>query len=337
MVELLIGNKNMNLSLKLKLFTAILIGLCFSVSIAELERFEHPAKADGSLSVLVVGDWGRKGNYNQSQVALQMGKTGEKSDIDFIISTGDNFYEDGLTGVDDPAFEESFSNIYTAPSLQKQWYTVLGNHDYRGDVLAQINPILTKKDRRWLCLRSYILNAEIVEFFFVDTTPFRDKYFTETDHTYDWRGVLPRKEYLSNLLKDVDSALSESSARWKIVVGHHTMRSAGKHGDTVELVAKLLPILQANNVDLYINGHDHCLQHISSPDSPLQFLTSGGGSKAWRGDVSWWDPKEMKLYYDGQGFMTLQITLNEIDVVFYDIIGNVLHKWSVTKQVYAAE
>ena len=24
--------------------------------------------------------------------------------------------------------------------------------------------------------------------------------------------------------------------------------------------------LQANNVDFYINGHDHCLEHISSPD-----------------------------------------------------------------------
>ena len=43
-------------------------------------------------------------------------------DIDFVISTGDNFYEDGLTGVSDPAFNESFINIYTASSLQKQWY-----------------------------------------------------------------------------------------------------------------------------------------------------------------------------------------------------------------------
>lgn len=51
-----------------------------------------------------------------------MGITGEKLDVDFIVSTGDNFYEDGLTGVDDPAFIESFINIYTAPSLQKQWY-----------------------------------------------------------------------------------------------------------------------------------------------------------------------------------------------------------------------
>ena len=51
-----------------------------------------------------------------------MGVVGEKLDIDFVISTGDNFYEDGLTGVSDPAFNESFINIYTASSLQKQWY-----------------------------------------------------------------------------------------------------------------------------------------------------------------------------------------------------------------------
>ena len=51
-----------------------------------------------------------------------MGVVGEKLDIDFVISTGDNFYEDGLTGVSDPAFNESFINIYTTSSLQKQWY-----------------------------------------------------------------------------------------------------------------------------------------------------------------------------------------------------------------------
>lgn len=51
-----------------------------------------------------------------------MGIVGEKLDVDFVISTGDNFYDEGLTGVDDPAFDESFTDIYTAPSLQKQWY-----------------------------------------------------------------------------------------------------------------------------------------------------------------------------------------------------------------------
>ncbi|KAK3019637.1 hypothetical protein RJ639_004999, partial [Escallonia herrerae] len=198
---------------------------------------------------------------------LQMGIIAEKINIDFIISTGDNFYENGLTDARDPAFDESFSNIYSALSLQKQWYSVLGNHDYRGDVLAQLSSILTQRDSRWLCMRSYIVNAEIAEFFFVDTSPFQDKYFTTTEgHTYDWRGVLPRNDYLSKVLMDVDSGLKKSTAKWKIVVGHHTIQSAGQHGNTQELVDQLLPILQENNVDLYVNGHDHCLQHISSPD-----------------------------------------------------------------------
>ncbi|KAF5750071.1 purple acid phosphatase 8-like isoform X1 [Tripterygium wilfordii] len=314
------------------------IWLCFicSSAAAELQRFEHRIiKEDGSLSFLVVGDWGRRGLYNQSKVAQQMGVIGEKLDIDFVISTGDNFYEDGLTGVDDPAFHESFTNIYTAPSLQKQWYTVLGNHDYRGDVEAQLSPSQRKKDKRWLCFRSFIINAEIVEFIFVDTTPFVDEYFTNPgDQTYDWKGLSPsRQAYLSNLSKDVDSALKKSTAKWKIVVGHHTIKSAGEHGVTKELEAQLLPILQANNVDMYINGHDHCLEHITSTESQIQFLTSGGGSKAWRGNVRWWNPKELKLYYDGQGFMTLQMTLNKADIVFYDVFGNTLHKWSISKKL----
>lgn len=52
-----------------------------------------------------------------------MGRVGEKLDIDFVVSTGDNFYDDGLTGVHDTAFEESFTKIYTAKSLQKPWYS----------------------------------------------------------------------------------------------------------------------------------------------------------------------------------------------------------------------
>ncbi|GMY18131.1 purple acid phosphatase 17-like [Fagus crenata] len=312
--------------------------LCISLvlsSFADLQRFEHPAKGEGQLSFLVVGDWGRRGFYNQSEVALQMGKIGEKLDIDFVISTGDNFYDNGLEGVNDPAFEESFSKIYTAKSLQKQWYSVLGNHDYRGDVAAQLSPILQKIDSRWLCQRSFILNAEIVEFFFVDTTPFVDDYFAETEHKYDWRVVSPRTTYLANLLEDLESALRESTSKWKIVVGHHAIRSVGHHGDTPELIKYILPILKANNVDLYINGHDHCLEHIVTTDSPIQLLTSGAGSKAWRGDVKNFNHDIVKFFYDGQGFMSLQLTQPEALIVFHDVFGKELHKFVVSKQLYS--
>jgi len=58
-----------------------------------------------------------------------MGKIGEKIDLDFVVSTGDNFYDNGLFSEHDPNFEQSFSNIYTAPSLQKQWYS--GNNSFK--------------------------------------------------------------------------------------------------------------------------------------------------------------------------------------------------------------
>ncbi|KAE9610555.1 hypothetical protein Lal_00029744 [Lupinus albus] len=319
------------------IFITFFFCLLVAPSIAELQRFKHNQKANRPLNFLVIGDWGRKGTYNQTLVAKQMGILGEKQDIDFVINVGDNFYEDGLTGVDDPAFYESFVNIYTAPSLQKTWYSVLGNHDYRGVVEAQLSPILREKDSRWVCLRSFILNAGIVEFFFVDTTPFKDDYFDDPeDHTYDWNGVIPREAYLSNLLKDVDSALAQSDATWKIVVGHHTIKTAGHHGNTVELEEQLLPILKANNVDAYINGHDHCLEHIVDSESGIHYLTSGGGSKAWRGDIKPWKPEELKLYYDGQGFMSVQITKNKADIVFYDVFGKVLHTSSIPKDLNPA-
>ncbi|CAN7002906.1 unnamed protein product [Brassica oleracea var. botrytis] len=322
--------------------------LCIFIngSFSKLERLGHPVtKSDGSLDILVFGDWGRKGGFNQSLVAHQMGIVGEQLDIDFVISVGDNFYDDGLKGDTDTSFEASFSHIYTHPSLQKQWYSVLGNHDYRGNVSAQLSQVLTKRLEMVLsqifCLmlspRLIYTFFGMVEFFFVDTNPFVKKYFTDPeDHTYDWSNVLPRKKYIYNLLHDLDLEIKKSRATWKFVVGHHGIKTAGQHGVAQELVDQLLPILELkifleNKVDLYINGHDHCLQHIGS-EGEIQFLTSGGGSKAWRGDIQPWDPKELKLYYDGQGFMSLRITHSEVKFVFYDISGNVLHQSRLSKK-----
>lgn len=51
---------------------ATLCAIFLIPSCAELQRIEHPIKSDGSLSFLVVGDWGRRGLYNQSKVAFQV-------------------------------------------------------------------------------------------------------------------------------------------------------------------------------------------------------------------------------------------------------------------------
>ncbi len=78
----------------------------------------------------------------------------------------------------------------------------------------------------------------------------------------------------------VERALERSHATWKIVYGHHPIRSHGRYGDSEELALKLLPILRGR-ADLYLAGHEHDLQ-ILEPEDGLHFVISGAGGKSVR-------------------------------------------------------
>ena len=47
-------------------------------------------------------------------------------------------------------------------------------------------------------------------------------------------------------LEGIERKLRASKAGWKIVVGHHPPRSNGHHGNTIELLEALEPILQVD-------------------------------------------------------------------------------------------
>jgi tartrate-resistant acid phosphatase type 5 len=96
---------------------------------------------------MAIGDWGRNGEYDQTEVAKQMGLWGAAHPNDFVISVGDNFYPKGVISEQDPLWHYSFENIYTAHSLQCDWFSILGNHDYLTDPDAQIR--YSKISRRW--------------------------------------------------------------------------------------------------------------------------------------------------------------------------------------------
>jgi predicted MPP superfamily phosphohydrolase len=96
-------------------------------------------KENKAVHFLVVGDWGRNGQGDQQSVADWMGIAASQLNAKFVISTGDNFYCCGVASVDDPQWVSSFENVYRSHSFQIPWYVSLGNHDYQGNVQAQIN------------------------------------------------------------------------------------------------------------------------------------------------------------------------------------------------------
>ena len=103
---------------------------------ADIPTASEPGRSE--LTFLIFGDWGRGGEFHQSDVANQMGLAATKRRCRFIVSVGDNFYEKGVRSADDPQWKSSFEGVYTAPSLNVPWYAILGNHD-QPELIRAIN------------------------------------------------------------------------------------------------------------------------------------------------------------------------------------------------------
>ncbi len=252
------------------------------------------AEAGGpSLSFLAVGDWGREGAFHQSEVAMRMAESARELDARFVISVGDNFYENGVTGIDDPAWQKSFEAIYDAPSLQIPWHVALGNHDYRGNVQAQLDYTARsarwRLPARWYTYRELTPDGAAVDFFVTDTSPMISGYYQERPETTNVTG---ERANVPAQLAWLDEALGRSRAEWKIVIGHHPVyagvprgsrESRGSRaaelaaGSSPDLIAQLDPILQRHRVPLYLNGHNHDLQHTRR--GATHFVCTGAGSK----------------------------------------------------------
>lgn len=270
-----------------------------------------------ALPFVLIGDWGRHGKDNQTDVANQMGKTAAAMNSRFVVSMGDNFYENGVTGLDDPYWQTSFEDIYTADSLQTPWKIILGNHDYRGNVQAQLD--YSNHSKRWqLPARYYSVTEQLpdggkADFFYLDTSPFLSQY---RGTTTDISG-----QDTAAQLAWLDKALGTSTARWKIVIGHHPIYTAltGPGHDQPELMAHIDPILRAHKVKIYINGHDHTLQ--STTIYGVTYVTNGAGSATYEAGPA----GRNGFLSSNHGFMTCQLSSEKLDFSFVDMTGATLY------------
>ncbi len=247
------------------------------ISVAQAGQ-ESSAKNYSTIQFIVLGDWGRHGEEGQRRVARQMLELANSYEIDFIITTGDNFYNNGVESIDDSHWQESFEQIYLQPGLENlKWYPSLGNHDYRGDIKAQIT--YADKHSNWVLPANYYARTfkpegkTSVQFLFLDTNVLLQQYRDRPDVYYRINESTPAKQ-----LSWAYNTLRKSNARWKIVIGHHPIRSAGSHGDSSELNKALGNLLKQQKVSAYFAGHDHHLEHANTAGK-LQLFISGGGSR----------------------------------------------------------
>ncbi|WP_292082523.1 MULTISPECIES: metallophosphoesterase family protein [unclassified Brevundimonas] len=63
----------------------------------------------------------------------------------------------------------------------------------------------------------------------------------------------------------LDATLASSPARWNVALFHQPIYTCARPEDTEELKAAWKPIFDARNIDLVLQGHDHCYGRVSNP------------------------------------------------------------------------
>ncbi|NKB67565.1 MAG: hypothetical protein GKR89_10920 [Candidatus Latescibacteria bacterium] len=250
-------------------------------------------------------------------VAAAMNQFADSLGADAVLGLGDNFYPDGVEGVDDPQFATKFEDIYTRPALDIPFYMTLGNHDHAGNILAQVRYDLENRGSdRWRMPDFFyrfewdIDSQTKVELFAVDTQPLvRIEQSPEAQRQLDSLGVW----------------LRDSKAQWKILFGHIAPYSNGaEHGDNQILQQHLVPLMEQYQVDAGFFGHDHHLEALD-PVGGVHYFVSGAGSQTRT--MTW--GSNTRFATSSSGFIWAQITSDQFHVAIIKATGHVLWRGQV--------
>lgn len=275
------------------------------------------------LNFISLGDWGLV-NDDQAKVAIAVSDWATKSKITFLLSLGDNFYEDGVASDTDPQWQTTYQNVFAVPALQVPWYAILGNHDrHNGRGQGQIDFYKNKRDNRWV-MKDYYYDQVVpiagtnqtLHMVFIDTC-----ILTKSSNCWYPGQPLPEPQ-----LAWLNSTLAASTADWLFVIGHFPVFSGGEHGDSLILINSIKPMLDVYNVDAYLSGHDHTLQHLQS--GQVNYFVSGNGCK--RGEIMKKTPETLFGVVD-PGFMLHTIDNDVMTSSLVDLNGQTIYSFNQTR------
>jgi predicted phosphodiesterase len=203
--------------------------------------FETSA-ASGGVRVVLFGDSG-KGNTTQARMARRI----VRQEADLVLHTGDIVYSSG----EELKYNSRFFTPYAELLRHTPIYTSPGNHDlYTHGGLPYYNNFYLPTERSFDGSESHY------------SFDWGDAHFVSINSTQVTRPVADW----------VASDLAASDKRWKFAWFHHAVYSCGYHGSNANADSLLVPVFEAQGVDIVFTGHEHDYQrtHPIRADQPLQ-------------------------------------------------------------------
>jgi hypothetical protein len=247
-----------------------------------------PLKAAPGFSFLIASDLGPNGLRSHRATLSAMARTAEQIAPAFFIQLGDFFHQDGVSSVSDPRWQSLFEDRMREPSLQRTWYGILGNHEYRGNASSVLE--YSAQSPYWKIPSQYytfvvqVNDSVSVRFVFFDTTPLLSTYNGNARKYPE-----ATRQDVSRQLAWADSVLSSRTTTLTLAFGHHPLLDAGNFknfvpwstlpGSPLGLMEQLHALIVRHRVDFYFSGHRHNVQHLTDGKSQVQYLILPSGSQ----------------------------------------------------------
>jgi len=354
MTNYLLGNGAAKMAAAALLSSSLLVG-CVHTD----EKMSKTVSPE--VSILAFGDSGyftdKPIGSGLMPTANAMSEYCQSSNCDFALMAGDNIYPSGMSGLPGSNFDkEIVHNAFIKPFGELgggdddfKIYVTLGNHDWETSRIgaeAQVDFMETTDpfymDGIFYSVRPPSGKGEI-EVFVVDTTMLLAPIIIE-EYEIGEDGVpygsgefesagketaVPVTEAEKNQLKWFEEAISQSDAKWKIVLAHHPLwESTGSKADQAELLRKSLRPIVCEYADVYVAGHQHTLEvheDACGGEKPMLHVVSGAAGKTRTlhpNFIDWQSRMNPDLYNqwhlgDSWGFGVFDISGDELNVSMY--------------------
>jgi tartrate-resistant acid phosphatase type 5 len=267
-----------------------------------------------TVSFFAMGDWG-DGGAGQRAVAADLANivSEQTVPVNAMLLAGDNFYVH-LSGVDSPVWQNLFEKMYDPVRLNFPFYVSLGNHDYpEPKDTIELEYSAVHPESRWK------LPAHWYRVDFPADHPLVSLFVLDSN-----KDNLPPDQWAAQMAWLEGELSKPHDGVWTIAMAHHPLFSNGSHVDNGVLMDTWGTIFKKYNLDIYLCGHDHDLQHLEVDGWHTSFVLVGGGGKklgVMRRDNR--GPFSRSML----GFGNLVFTPDKVTVSFYDKDGNVVHSF----------
>jgi len=272
---------------------------------------------NGAVRFAVIGDYGND-SANEAQVATLI----HSWNPDFVITTGDNNYEDGEAATIDDNIGKHYSQFignyqgsYGPGSPTNRFWPSLGNHDWHTITCSVDNCNGAYFDYFTLSNneRYYETDFGLVHLFALDSD-------NDEPDGRDWDSL--QADWLHD-------QLAISTSCYKLVYFHHSPYSSGPHGSTTIMQWPF----STWGADAVLSAHDHLYERIEANGIPYFVNGAGGGSLYSFENLGNLPPEATSVvrYNEDHGAMLVTTTPTQITYQFYNAEGVLIDDYSVAK------